>query len=64
MVKPLRDAFNENELINHCKRQLPNFMAPLQIIARHSDLPRNPNGKIDRKRLVEELRNLFPESEA
>ena len=64
VVKPLRDAFNENELINHCKRQLPNFMAPLQIIARHSDLPRNPNGKIDRKSLVEELRNLFPESES
>ncbi len=64
VVKPLQDAFNENELINHCKRQLPNFMAPLQIIARQTDLPRNPNGKIDRKSLVEELRNLFPESES
>ena len=63
VVKPLREAINESELINHCKRQLPNFMAPLQIITRHSNLPRNPNGKMDRKRLVEELRGLFAESE-
>ncbi|MCC8998715.1 MAG: acyl-CoA ligase (AMP-forming), exosortase A system-associated [Candidatus Contendobacter sp.] len=62
VVKPLQGAFNENELLNHCKRQLPNFMAPLQIIARQTDLPRNPNGKIDRKSLVEELRDRFPES--
>jgi acyl-CoA synthetase (AMP-forming)/AMP-acid ligase II len=61
VVKPLHDGFNENELINHCKRQLPNFMVPLQIIARQTDLPRNPNGKIDRKSLVEELRDRFPE---
>jgi len=37
-------------------------MVPLQIIARQTDLPRNPNGKIDRKSLVEELRDRFPES--
>jgi acyl-CoA synthetase (AMP-forming)/AMP-acid ligase II len=36
-------------------------MVPLRIITRSSDLPRNPNGKIDRKALVEELRALFPE---
>ena len=62
VVKPLRDEFNESELLNHCRRQLPNFMVPLQIIARQTDLPRNPNGKIDRKSLVEALHNLFPES--
>jgi acyl-CoA ligase (AMP-forming) (exosortase A-associated) len=62
VVKPLRDDFNENRLIAHCKQHLPNFMVPLQIITRLTDLPRNPNGKIDRKALVEELRNLFPES--
>ena len=61
VVKPLRDDLNEIELINHCKRHLPNFMVPLQVVARQADLPRNPNGKIDRKSLVEELRNLFPE---
>jgi acyl-CoA synthetase (AMP-forming)/AMP-acid ligase II len=36
-------------------------MVPLQIVVRRADLPRNPNGKIDRKALVEEFRALFPE---
>lgn len=62
VIKPLREAFNESELIAYCKQHLPNFMVPLQIIARATDLPRNPNGKIDRKSLVEELRDLFPEN--
>ncbi|MDS4042786.1 MAG: acyl-CoA ligase (AMP-forming), exosortase A system-associated [Candidatus Competibacter sp.] len=64
VVKPLRDDFNESGLIAHCKQHLPNFMVPLQIIARPSDLPRNPNGKIDRKTLAEELRALFQEPTA
>jgi len=61
VVKPLRDAVNESALIAHCKQHLPNFMAPLQVIARRAGLPRNPNGKIDRKALVDELRTLFAE---
>ncbi|MFO1422679.1 MAG: acyl-CoA ligase (AMP-forming), exosortase A system-associated [Candidatus Competibacteraceae bacterium] len=61
VIKPLRELFDEGALIAHCKQHLPNFMVPLRIIARASDLPRNPNGKIDRKALVEELRALFPE---
>lgn len=62
MIKPLRDDFNANELIAHCKQHLPNFMIPLQIMTRQTDLPRNANGKIDRKALSEELGHLFPES--
>ncbi len=62
VVKPLREVFHESALITYCKRHLPNFMVPLQIIVRRADLPRNPNGKIDRKALVEELGTLFPES--
>jgi len=61
VIKPLRDTIDESALIAHCKLHLPNFMVPLRIVARSSDLPRNPNGKIDRKALVEELRALFPE---
>ncbi len=62
VVKPLRDHFSENDLVNHCKQHLPNFMVPLQIVTRPTDLPRNANGKIDRKILAGELRNLFPET--
>jgi acyl-CoA synthetase (AMP-forming)/AMP-acid ligase II len=62
VIKPLHEAFSDSTLIAYCKQHLPNFMVPLQIIARTTDLPRNPNGKIDRKHLVEELRDLFPEN--
>lgn len=61
VVRPLRDDFNESELIARCKQQLPNFMVPLRVIVHCGDLPRNPNGKIDRKNLVEAFRALFLE---
>ena len=48
-------------LLAECKRQLPGFMVPTRIIARREPLPRNPNGKIDRKRLGTELADLFEE---
>ena len=63
-VKPLGEGCGESELINHCKQHLPNFMVPLQIVIRPGDLPRNPNGKIDRKALAGALRDLFPENAA
>ena len=62
IVKPLRDDFDESALIAYCKQHLPNFMVPLHISARRTDLPRNPNGKIDRKALGAELQNLFAEA--
>ena len=62
VIKLLEQGLNESELINHCKQHLPNFMVPLQIITRQADLPRNPNGKIDRKALAAELCDLFVEN--
>ena len=59
VIKAMHSDFNENELITQCKQHLPNFMVPLRVIVRHEDLPRGPNGKIDRKHLAEELRTLF-----
>jgi acyl-CoA ligase (AMP-forming) (exosortase A-associated) len=44
----------EAALRNHLKRQLPNFMQPTYIIWRE-ELPKSPNGKIDRERLKMEL---------
>ncbi len=46
------------QILSHCKQQLPNFMAP-QAIERRDSLPRNPNGKIDRKLLSSDYQNLF-----
>ena len=44
----------EAELRSRLKRDLPNFMQPSAILWR-SELPRNPNGKLDRERLKSEL---------
>ena len=54
------DASEETSaaIINACKKALPNFMVPSQIIWQDL-LPKNPNGKIDRKRLANELKDLY-----
>jgi acyl-coenzyme A synthetase/AMP-(fatty) acid ligase len=44
----------EAQLRNHLKRQLPNFMQP-SIIVWRDELPKSPNGKLDRERLKSEL---------
>ena len=44
----------EEELRAFLKRELPNFMQPATIVWR-DELPRSPNGKLDRERLKNEL---------
>lgn len=46
------------EITKACQRELPNFMVPSQIVWRDR-LPKNPNGKIDRKQLSSELSDLY-----
>ncbi len=53
-----RGELNAEQILSHCKQQLPNFMVP-QAVERRDNLPRNPNGKIDRKLLSSEYLNLF-----
>lgn len=52
------------QLLAECKRQLPGFMVPARIMAHRDPLPRNPNGKIDRKKLSNDLAGLFEENPA
>ncbi len=49
---------DEYTLINLCKAQLPNFMVPAKIKVL-SILPKNPNGKIDRKALAQKFADSF-----
>lgn len=49
-------------LLAVCKHQLPAYMLPHHIGVREGSLPRNPNGKIDRKLLLQEMRYLFAEN--
>lgn len=44
-----------------CRQRLPTFMVPTEIRVRDTPLPRNPNGKIDRKSMATSLQNLFME---
>ena len=46
-------------LLAQCRELLPNYMVPAQVVARSGNLPRNPNGKIDRKLLAQDFVALF-----
>jgi acyl-CoA ligase (AMP-forming) (exosortase A-associated) len=59
-----READADTRIVDECKKQLPAFMVPARIVARTEPLPRNPNGKIDRKKLAGELADLFEENAA
>lgn len=53
---------DESTLLAACRERLPAFMVPARIDVRSGPLPRNPNGKIDRKALSLEFieRQEFP----
>jgi len=53
------DALTEPELLSECKARLPIYMVPVRIEIRPGSLPRNPNGKIDRKLLSGQFQGLF-----
>ncbi|KAB8041588.1 acyl-CoA ligase (AMP-forming), exosortase A system-associated [Janthinobacterium aquaticum] len=50
-------------LLAACRERLPNYMVPLWIILRGDLLPRNPNGKIDRALLAQELAQAYGRTE-
>ncbi len=52
------ENFDDQSIINVCKVQLPNFMVPGKVIVLPV-LPKNPNGKIDRKALAEQFAAIF-----
>jgi len=51
-----KDSFDSLQLIQFCKSKLANFMIPAKIIVL-SDLPKNPNGKIDKNKLRSQFSN-------
>lgn len=51
-------------LLADCRERLPVYMVPSRIDVRPGPLPRNPNGKIDRKMLAGEYQDLFSETTA
>jgi acyl-CoA ligase (AMP-forming) (exosortase A-associated) len=59
-----RDAtrFDPEAALAACRHQLPTYMVPSRIVQWDGDLPRNPNGKIDRKLLAMHFQNTFLEA--
>ncbi len=59
VIKPSnKKEFNHQQLLTYCQKNLPNFMQPhsIQLV---DSLPRNPNGKINRKLLSTQYQNRF-----
>ena len=52
---------DSDELLALCRQQLPAFMVPARVTVREGSLPRNPNGKIDRRLMAQEMQYLFGE---
>jgi acyl-coenzyme A synthetase/AMP-(fatty) acid ligase len=48
-----------DKLLAECRQRLPAFMVPHAIRVENVPLPRNPNGKIDRKSMAGALQDLF-----
>ena len=52
---PAGGALNVDALLAECRTRLPAYMVPAHVQVRSGSLPRNPNGKIDRKQLAAEF---------
>ena len=48
-------------IMKKCKQKLPGYMVPAEIIA-YSILPKNPNGKLNRKALSDEHKDRFSDN--
>jgi acyl-CoA ligase (AMP-forming) (exosortase A-associated) len=61
VVATTRDGtrLDAEQLLAQCRQQLPAFMVPARVTVREGSLPRNPNGKIDRKLMAKEMQDLF-----
>jgi acyl-CoA ligase (AMP-forming) (exosortase A-associated) len=49
------DSIDCDRLLAECRQRMPAYMVPAGISLRHGPLPRNPNGKLDRKTLATEF---------
>ncbi|GAA0857970.1 acyl-CoA ligase (AMP-forming), exosortase A system-associated [Aliiglaciecola litoralis] len=58
LVKKDNVATSEKDILNQCKKALPNFMHPKHVEFRDA-LPRNPNGKVDRSALSKEVKDKY-----
>jgi len=63
VTPPAEGTLQDEQITQLCRNRLPAFMVPAHIDVRPGPLPRNPNGKIDRKKLSGEFTGLFSDVE-
>ena len=56
---PDAQAQASEAILATCRERLPGFMVPVRVLVHDTPLPRNPNGKIDRKQLGARYADLF-----
>ena len=52
-------SLSGSQVVAACRATLPAYMVPAHVDVRPGPLPRNPNGKIDRKSLSGEFQSLY-----
>ncbi len=60
IATPARADLDAAALLAALKTRVPAYQVPAHIALRHEALPRNANGKIDRKALAGDFYNIFP----
>ena len=63
VTPPDRSDLDVSRLFKECRARMPGYMVPSRIESRSGPLPRNPNGKIDRKSLSDAFVKSAPLSE-
>lgn len=60
---PVGSTVDGRTVVAACKLRMPTYMVPVRVAVQHEPLPRGPNGKIDRRRVAEELRAVSAPAE-
>ena len=58
------EPLSASQVQQACRRELASHMQPAQVVIAEDELPRNPNGKIDRPALVARFKALFTDPSA
>ncbi|SNS81137.1 acyl-CoA ligase (AMP-forming), exosortase A-associated [Noviherbaspirillum humi] len=62
VISSVSETLDPATVIAACKKHLPAYMVPAQVVIVEHPLPRNPNGKLDRKLVQSQFANSSDES--
>jgi acyl-CoA synthetase (AMP-forming)/AMP-acid ligase II len=53
---------DEAALVDYCRHHIASYKVPGRIVMRHNELPRTPTGKLIRKALLDEAKEVWASS--